>query len=293
MIPFAETLATGKILVFDGAMGTQITARGGDHGPVAPAANLNCPGVVAAIHADYRDAGANILLTNTLTANRISLEHAGLAEKLEEINRVGAELCKRAAGDACYVCGDMTSTGKFMEPLGDYTEQQFYDNAAEQATILAQAGVDCIMIETMTDVREACIDVRAAKDATGLPVIGSIAFDPAAGDFRTMMGDTIEKAVRDLAEAGADAIGANCGTIDPFETSRVIERMRALTALPLAAEPNAGKPELTAGRVLFRLGPEEFADGVAKCVEAGATLVGGCCGTTPAHIAALTAKLRS
>jgi len=293
MIPFAEALAGRKILVFDGATGTQITARGGDHGPVAPAANLNCSEIVAAIHADYRDAGANILLTNTLTANRISLEHAGLADKLEEINRVGVELCRKAAAGQCYVCGDMTSTGKFMEPLGDYTEQQFYDNAVEQAAILGRGGVDCIIIETMTDVREACISVRAAKDATGLPVLCGIAFDPAAGDFRTMMGDTVEKAVKDLTEAGADAIGANCGTIDPFEASRVIERMRALTGLPLAAEPNAGKPELAAGQVLFRLGPEEFADGMAKCVEAGATLVGGCCGTTPAHIAALVARLRS
>jgi 5-methyltetrahydrofolate--homocysteine methyltransferase len=186
----------------------------------------------------------------------------------------------------------MSSTGKFLQPYGDYTEQQFFDNAAEQAAILGRAGVDCIIIETMTVVREAAIAVRAAKDATGLPVIGAIAFDPVAGgDFRTMMGDTIEKAVQELAEAGADVIGANCGTIDPVEMSLVIARMRPLTGLPIAAEPNAGKPELTGGEVLFRLTPEEFADGALRCVEAGANLVGGCCGTTPAHIAALRARL--
>ncbi len=291
MIPFAEALASGNILLFDGAMGTQITERGGETGPIA---NLKCPDVVTAIHADYRAAGANILLTNTLTANRIYLEHAGLADKFCEINSIGVELCRKAAGDSCYVCGDMTSTGKFLEPLGEYTEQQFNDNASEQAKLLALAGVDCIIVETMTDVREASIAVRAAKATTGLPVIGSIAFDPArGGDFRTMMGDTVEKAVRDLTAAGADAIGVNCGTIDPFEAAGVIECMRALTALPLAAEPNAGKPGLSAGQVMFGLGPEEFAEGVLRCVEAGATLVGGCCGTTPAHIAALAAGLRS
>ena len=288
MIPFAEALSKKQILVFDGAMGTQLAARGGEQGPIS---NLTHPDIVVAIHGDYLAAGADVLLTNTLTANRISLEHAGLADKFEEINRGGAELCRKAAGNRCYVCGDMTSTGKFMEPLGDYTEQQFYDNAAEQARILAEGGVDLIIIETMADVREACIDVRAVKDATDLPVIASIAFDPAGSDFRTMMGDTIEKAVMDLAAAGADAIGVNCGTIDPFEASEVIARMRKLTDLPLAAQPNAGKPELSAGQVIFRLSPQEFADGVVKCVEAGATLVGGCCGTTPTHIAALKARL--
>ncbi|MGB9619055.1 MAG: homocysteine S-methyltransferase family protein, partial [Armatimonadota bacterium] len=187
----------------------------------------------------------------------------------------------------------MTSTGKFLEPLGDYTEQQFYDNAFEQAAILAESGVDCLIIETMTDVRETRIDVKAAKDATGLPVIASMAFDTAGGSFRTMMGDTVDKAVLELAEAGADVIGVNCGTIDPMEAAQVIERMRSLTGLPLVAQPNAGKPELADGQVKFDLGPEEFADGVARCFEAGATLVGGCCGTTPAHISALAARLEA
>ena len=289
MISFAEALSSKRILVFDGAMGTQIAARGGEQHPVA---NLKTPEIVAAIHADYRDAGADVLLTNTLTANRIALEHAGLADKLEAINRVGVELCKAAAGEKCYVCGDMCSTSKFLEPLGDYTEEQFLANFAEQASILADGGVDAIIIETMTDVREAAIATRAAKDATGLPVITGIAFDPAGGAFRTIMGDTIEKAVLNLATAGADAIGINCGTIDPFEASEIIGRMRTLTDLPLVAEPNAGKPEVVAGQVLFRLSPEEFADGIVKCVEGGASLVGGCCGTTPAHIAALAGRVR-
>ena len=306
MIPFAEALKSRKILIFDGATGTQLAARCGNTGPLT---NLDYPDVVKAVHADYKAAGADIVLTNTLTANRISLEHAGLADKLAAINTIGARLCREAVGDDCYVAGDMCSTGKFLEPLGEYTEEQFAANAAEQAKLLADNGVDLILIETMTDVRETAIAVRAVKQATGLCVIASISFDPVADSFRTMMGDTPERAVRELEAAGADVIGANCGTIDPFEMSRLIEEMRSCTppfpplprggeggvalstgkkeGVALIAMPNAGKPELIGGEVHFRLSPEEFADGMMKCIAAGATLVGGCCGTTPAHIAAL------
>ncbi len=284
MISFAEALRSGRILIFDGATGTQLAARCGNTGPLT---NLEFPDVVKAVHADYKAAGADVVLTNTLTANRISLEHAKLADKLEAISTIGARLCREAVGDDCYVAGDMGSAGQFMEPLGDYTEQQFSDNTAEQAKLLAGNGVDLILIETMTDVRETAVAVRAAREATGLPVIASISFDPVADSFRTMMGDTPEHAVEELVKAGADAIGSNCGTIDPFEMSRLIADMRSHTDVPLIAMPNAGKPELTGGEVVFRLSPEEFADGVFKCIDAGATLVGGCCGTTPDHIKAL------
>lgn len=284
MISFAEALASGKILITDGATGTQLAARDGVTGALSV---FECPEIVKAVHADYKAAGANIILTNTLTANRIALEHAGFADRLEEINATGARLCREAVGDDCYVCGDMCTTGQFMEPLGDYTEQQFYDNAAEQAKILADNGVDAIIIETMTDVRETAIATRAAKATTGLPVIASISFDAVGDSFRTMMGDTPEKAIRELAEAGADVIGSNCGTIDPFEMSRLIAEMRSHGDAILIAMPNAGKPELSAGEVSFKLSPEDFAIGVKQCIEAGATLVGGCCGTTPTHIAAL------
>ncbi len=284
MIPFAEALKSGKILIFDGATGTQLAARCGMNGPLT---NIEHPDTVKAVHADYKAAGANVVITNTLTANRIYLEHAGLADKFESINAIGAKLCCEAVGDDCYVAGDMCSTGKFMEPLGDYTEQQFYDNAAEQAKILADNGVDLILIETMTDVRETAIAVRAAKESTGLAVVASLSFDPVAESFRTMMGDTSERAVREISDAGADAIGSNCGTIDPFEMSLLIAEMRSFSDIALIAMPNAGKPELCAGDVVFKLTPQEFAEGVKKCIESGATLIGGCCGTTPAHIAAL------
>jgi len=291
MIPFVEALASRKILIADGATGTELAARCEMTGPMT---NLEHPETVKAVHADYKAAGASIILTNTLSGNRIALEHAGLTDRILEINQLGVKLCREAVGDDRYVGGDMSSTGKFMEPLGDYTEQQFYDNFVEQAELLADSGVDFIIIETMTDVRETAVAVRAVKAVSGLPVIASISFDPAAsGAFRTMMGDTPEKAVAELTEAGADVIGANCGTLDPCETASVIADMRAHTDLPLIAMPNAGKPELSAGQVMFKLSPEEFADGAIKCIEAGATIVGGCCGTTPAHIAALAKRVRT
>jgi 5-methyltetrahydrofolate--homocysteine methyltransferase len=290
MTPFLDAVRGGDILISDGAMGTQLAARGAIQGTIS---NLEFPDIVKAIHADYKNAGARVILTNTLTANRISLEHAGLADKVEQINTSGAALCREAVGDTCYIVGDMTSTGKFMEPLGDYTEAQFAENAAEQARYLADAGVDLIIVETMADVRETCVSIRAAKEATGLPVIASISFDLTTQGFRTMMGDTVDHAVSELTKAGADVIGANCGTIDPFEMSDLIAQMRAVTDMPIAAQPNAGKPELSAGEVTFRLTPDEFADGIIKCKNAGATLLGGCCGTTPAHIAALAQRLRA
>lgn len=289
MIPFDEALKTRKILLFDGAMGTQLAERGGVTGPMS---NFQCPEIVKEVHLAYKAAGSDILLANTFSGNRISLEHAGMIDKIKDINTLGVQICRDAAGDECYVCGDMGPTGKFMEPLGEYTEQQFYDCFAEQATLLKEAGVDLIAIETMTDVKEAAVAVRAVKEATGLFVVASISYDPVGDSFRTMMGDTPEKAARELAEAGADAIGSNCGTIDPEEMSRLIAELRQYTDIVLVAEPNAGKPELSAGQVSFKLSPEGYADGAMKCVENGAALVGGCCGTTPAHIAALAKRVK-
>ncbi|OFX17981.1 MAG: hypothetical protein A2Z18_07865 [Armatimonadetes bacterium RBG_16_58_9] len=289
MIPFSQALGSNKILIYDGGMGTQLDARGGVTGARS---NFENPHIVRSVHTDYKAAGADIILSNTFSGNRIALERERMGDKLEEYDAVGVRLARETAAGECYVAGDMGSAGAFMEPLGDYTEQQFHDNFAEQARVLAASGVDLIIIETMTDVREAAVAVRAVKEATGLPVVASIAFDPAAGSFRTMMGDTIEKAVVELTEAGADAIGSNCGTVDPEEMSLIIAGMRGHTGLPLSAEPNAGKPELSGGKVEFKLSPEGFADGMMKCIEAGATLVGGCCGTTPEHIAALVRRVR-
>jgi 5-methyltetrahydrofolate--homocysteine methyltransferase len=284
MKSFLEALQQGQLLIFDGAMGTQLEERGMHPGPEC---NIKAPDVVADVHQSYIAAGANVLITNTLTANRLALERSGEADLVKDYNINGVKICKEVAGDNAYVAGDMSSTGQFLEPYGDYTETQFHEVFSEQAMLFAEAGVDLIIIETMTDLNETIVAIKACKDSTTLPIIASMSFDPGAGGPRTMMGNDVESCVRRMIDADVDIIGSNCGGITPEQMSELIAQMRQLTDKPLIAEPNAGLPELINGRAQFNLPPEEFAAGVIKCVEAGALLVGGCCGTTPAHIAAL------
>ena len=284
MKPFLEAVREGRILVFDGAMGTQLEERGLHPGPER---NVRAPDAIAEVHRSYVAGGADVLITNTLTANRLALERSGEADLVGEYNAAGARICREAADGRAYVAGDMSSTGQFLAPYGDYTEEQFYAVFAEQAKALADAGVDLFIIETMTDLNETVVAIKACKAVTSLPVAASMSFDPGAAEPRTMMGNDVQSCVRGMADAGADVIGANCGGITPEQMSEVIARMRRLTSLPLIAQPNAGLPELVDGRARFSLSAEGFAAGAAKCIQAGAQLIGGCCGTTPAHITAL------
>ena len=284
MKSFIEALQQRQLLVFDGAMGTQLEERGMHPGPEC---NIKAPDIVADVHRAYIEAGANVLITNTLTANRLALGRSSEADLVKEYNAASVKICKEVAGDRAYVAGDVSSTGQFLEPYGDYTEEQFYEVFSEQAKLLAEAGVDLIIIETMTDLNEIVVAIKACKGSTKLPVIASMSFDPATEGFRTVMGNDVEACVKKMVEAGADVIGSNCGGITPEQMSEVIARMRQFTDKPLIAEPNAGLPELIDGKAQFNLPLDDFAAGVVKCVEAGALLVGGCCGTTPAHIAAL------
>ncbi|MEN6370462.1 MAG: homocysteine S-methyltransferase family protein [Armatimonadota bacterium] len=284
MKPFIESIREGRILIFDGAMGTQLEERGVHPGPEA---NLKSPEIVIDVHKAYIDAGADVLITNTLTANRIALERSGESGKIAEYNTAGVEICRKAAGDRAYVAGDISSTGQFMEPYGDYTEDQFHEVFSEQAKILEGAGADLIIIETMTALNETIVAVKACKSATSLPVIASMSFDPGAAGPRTMMGNDVESFVKKIDEAGADIIGTNCGGMTPEQMAEVIATMRGVTNKPIIAEPNAGVPELIDGQAQFNLGPDGFAEGAIKCVKSGAQLIGGCCGTSPAHIAAL------
>lgn len=284
MKPFLEAVREGRLLVFDGAMGTQLEERGLHPGPDW---NVKDPEKVIDVHRSYAAAGADVLLTNTLTANRLALERAGEADKVGEYNGAGVRICREAAGERAYVAGDMTSTGQMLEPYGDFTEEQFYEVFAEQARALAGAGADLIIIETMTDLSETVVAIKACKAATTLPVVGSISFDWGAAGPRTMMGNDIASCASEMVSAGADVIGTNCGGVTPEQAAQIIAEMRRHTDAPLIAQPNAGLPELIDGRAEFNLSPEVFADGLGKCLEAGARLLGGCCGTTPRHIAAL------
>ncbi len=275
--------------MLDGAMGTQLEK----HGLMGRGRNnLDAPEAVLEIYWEYARCGCHALTTNTLTMNRIYIEKHNVGVSVRDINLAGAELARQAAGDNKYVLGDISSTGQLLEPYGDYKESQFYDVFKEQAEILAQAGVNGFLIETMFDLREAMCALRACKDNFALPVIVSIAFATETKGARTIMGNSAEECAKIITEAGADCIGANCGDIDPDQMAVVVSLLRSATELPVLAQPNAGRPKLVGDKTVFGMTPEDFAAGVSKCVDAGASIVGGCCGTTPEHIRAVADILK-
>jgi 5-methyltetrahydrofolate--homocysteine methyltransferase len=223
--------------------------------------------------------------------NRIYIETHNVGVDVCDVNRAGAELARQAVGGNQYVLGDISSTGQMLEPYGTYTESQFYETFKEQAQALAEAGVDGFIIETMFDLREAICALRACKDNFSLPVIVSIAFSTEKNGGRTIMGNSAEDCAKQLTEAGADVIGANCGDLDPAQMAVVVSVLESATRLPVLAQPNAGKPKLVNDKTVFEMGPGDFAKGIAECLRAGARLLGGCCGTTPEHIRAVAATL--
>ena len=281
---FLEFLKRQEFVLLDGAMGTELDKKGlmsrGRN-------NIDAPQEVLKIHRDYANCGCNVLTTNTLTMNRIYIETHNVGVSVQEVNRAGAELARQAAGKKLYVLGDISSTGQLLQPYGDYTEMQFYGTFKEQAEVLAEAGVDGFIIETMFDLREALCALGACKDNFPLPAIVSMAFKTEANGGRTIMGNSAQECAKALTDAGADVIGANCGDIDPLQMAAIVSLIRLETKLPILAQPNAGKPKLVDDSTVFEMSPGEFAAGIKGCIRAGAKLVGGCCGTTPEHISAV------
>jgi 5-methyltetrahydrofolate--homocysteine methyltransferase len=280
-----QLFTDGKKVVFlDGAMGTQLAEAGFEMGGQTC---LSHPDAVLAVHKRYIESGADMLITNTFTMNRINIEDHHINVDVKEVNTAGVKIAKAAAAHGQYVLGDMTSTGKMLKPYGKLAEEDAYSAFKEQATILAEAGVDGLIIETMFHLQEALCALRAAKEAASLPVIVSVSFKTANNGGRTVMGDTALDCARKLTEAGASAVGVNCGSLDPLEVAQIVSEMAKATTLPVVAQPNAGKPVFMNGQTTFNLSPEDFAAGVRECFHAGARLLGGCCGTSPAHIKAM------
>lgn len=277
-----------KTIFLDGAMGTQLGEAGLEMGGQN---DVTHPDAVLAVHERYADCGIDLLITNTLTMNRVNIESHKVGVDVREVNLAGARLAKAAARGGQYVLGDIGSTGKMLKPYGQLSEDDAYEAFREQAAILAEGGVDGFIIETMIDLREALCAIRAAKEASDLPVIASIAFNTAGNGGRTVMGNTARDCAQALTEAGVCAVGTNCGSLDPLELAEVVAMMREATSLPIVAQPNAGRARLVDKRLIFDMPPASFATGVEECVRAGARLVGGCCGTSPAHIRAMVELL--
>lgn len=287
-----EERAKTELLICDGGMGTQLHARGLAPGECPEKWCLDKPGLVRSVHQAYRDAGSLIVEANTFGGNRYKLSHYGLDADAAAINRAGAALAREVAGDTQYVMASMGPTGLFMEPYGDETEAAFYEAFAEQARAFEAGGADAVIVETMMAVEECCVAVRAVRENTGLTCLASFTFDPQPdGGYASMMGVTPEQFAEQAQAAGAQIIGANCGT-GPDHMIAIIGRLRAVTKAPLIAMPNAGMPELVCGETVFPESPEEMASKVGRLVAAGASIIGGCCGTTPAHIAAMARQVK-
>jgi 5-methyltetrahydrofolate--homocysteine methyltransferase len=279
-----DILQNKDIILLDGAIGTELDKRGLMG---RASCNLDVPEVVLQIQQEYVRCGCDALTTNTLTMNRIFIETHNVGVSVRDVNKAGVELARQAAGDKQYVLGDISSTGQMLEPYGSYKEQQFYDAYKEQAEILAEAGVDGFIIETVFDLREALCALKACKDNFSLPVIVSIAFATETKGARTIMGNTASECAKQLTDAGANVIGANCGDLDPAQMAVVVSLLKKETNVPILTQPNAGRPKLVEDKTVFDMEPESFTVGINKCLQAGAQIVGGCCGTTPAHIRAV------
>jgi methionine synthase I (cobalamin-dependent) len=285
-----DELVGGGTVLTDGAWGTQLQQRGLEVGEMPDSWNLLHPDRVEGVARAYVEAGSRIVLTNTFRANRLAFGKHPDAERIAEINRAGVEISKRAAGSAARVFASMGPSGKQLI-TGDVTEEQLAAAFAEQATAQAQGGADAIVVETMADLSEARLAVEAAL-ATGLPVVGCMVFDSGRDKDRTMMGVDPERAARDLTSWGVDVVGANCG-IGVEDYVPICGRLAAATDRPIWIKPNAGLPRLVQGEVVYDTTAEQFAGFLPALVEAGASFVGGCCGTDPGFIAALGERLKA
>jgi len=283
---FLNRLATGEIILGDGAMGTMLQAAGLEKGHAPEEWNLTHPEKVLAVHRGYIDAGSEMILTNSFGGNRFRLAKYGWEEKVYELNHRAAELATEA-GDIL-VAGSMGPTGEFFPPLGTLTFEGAREAFAEQAKGLADGGADLLIIETMADLKEVEAAINGARESTDLPLVCTMTFDT---KLHTVMGVSPKKAAETLNSWEVQTIGANCGT-GPQEVEKVMEEMKeACPEAVLVAQPNAGLPRLLQGRTQYDATPEVMAHYALRYAELGVRIIGACCGSTPQHIAAMARAL--
>jgi 5-methyltetrahydrofolate--homocysteine methyltransferase len=280
-------LVRSRTVLLDGAMGTELMARGLPQGASPESWNLERPDVVREIHAAYYAAGSDVVSTNSFGGSPIKLAGHGLDGRAYELNRAAARLAREAAPAGRYVAGSMGPTGKFLKPQGEYSEEEFAAAYAEQARGLADGGVDVLLVETQYDLREALAALRGARSVTTLPLFVTMTFNAFPRGFFTLMGETVGRAAAELEQGGARAVGANC-TLNSEQMVGCVRALRAATALPVIAQANAGQPVIGEdGRVVYSQGLDDYVRFVPEIVRAGADLIGGCCGTNPSYIRAM------
>jgi 5-methyltetrahydrofolate--homocysteine methyltransferase len=287
----------GERLVFDGGYGTMLFAAGLLNGACPELWNDTHADVVQGIHKGYFDAGSDIVETNTFGGTRLKLNEYKIGDRTRELNVRGAQLARAAAPAHGYVAGSIGPTSRLpaeYEPLGDTTDEEYFETFREQAAALAEGGVDVFAVETMMFPQEAVAAVRACKAVADLPVMATMffQFEELHDRDRTMWGESPADVAKNLLAAGADVVGMNCGR-GPDRAIVIIREMRAVTDAPLVAYPNAGLPVTTGDTVTYELGPEEMARDYPALLEAGAGIVGGCCGSDARHIARIAEVVRS
>ncbi len=283
-------LQNGSILLLDGAMGTMLQSKGLTSSDCPEEWNVSHASVVLDIQRAYRNAGSMAVLTNTFGGSPFKLGKYGVADRTEEFNAAAARNARQAAGDEGFVLGDIGPTGEILEPYGEADPNTVRDGFGRQVRGLIEGGVDGFIVETMMDFEELRVAVEAASAESDLPILCSMTFNVAPDGFRTMWGMDAAKAAESMSGLPVAAVGANCG-LAPEQFASLVADIKAATDKPVLAEPNAGMPRLEGDRTVFDQGPDTFAEGIVAIRDAGATILGGCCGTTPDHITAMREKL--
>jgi len=280
-----DKIREGSVLLGDGAWGTLLYSMGLDSTECPELWNITNPGRVLDVARSYVEAGANIIETNSFGGSGLKLNMYGLGERADEINRAAAMISREAAGENVYVFGSIGPTGKILM-MGDVTEQEVYDSFAAQALSLEKGGADALIIETMTALDEAKIAISAVKNNSSLPVICTFSFDKTVdGKYRTMMGVSPAEMLAALTESGADIMGTNCGNGLEGMIDIVKEIREVNSSVLLMVQANAGIPEIIDGKSYFKEGPSEMAEKLFHLIDQNVNIIGGCCGTTPEHIA--------
>jgi len=293
MEPILARMRKGEILIADGAIGSLLMARAKDlvKGKCPEFINLSRPDIQEEVAGLYLEAGADIIQTNTFGGSPLKLSDYSLDDKTEEINRVAVESVKKVVGDNAYVSASCGPSGKMLKPFGDTEPEALSVSFTRQINVLIESGIDIVCIETMTDIREAVLAVKAARAISpALPVIATMTFDLTPRGFFTMMGVNIERAASELEAAGADIIGSNCG--NGIENMiKIAKEFKKYSRLPLIIQSNAGLPEMKDDEVIYPETPEFMAAKSSELAAAGVSIIGGCCGTTPDHIRAIRKAL--
>lgn len=283
---FQEMTSKGIVLL-DGATGSCLKAKGMPANICVEDWICSNPELLTELQREYKEAGSQIVYAPTFSANRISLKKHGLENDVERLNKGLVEISRKAVGDGVLVAGDLTTTGELLEPLGEMEEEELFDVYCQQIRALSEAGADLLVAETMLCVAETEVAVKAAMAASDLPIMCTLTVSE---NGRALFGGTAVEAVETLQELGASAVGVNC-SVGPLQLEKIVTDMKAVAKVPVIVKPNAGLPKTDAeGKVYYDMTPEAFAEAMKTLIGCGADIIGGCCGTSPAYIAAL-AKL--